>query len=65
MIAKDKQKENVIVYEAEHDDDGKTLRQVLEGKLDFRHLQHTLRICNSNNILSIPIRTGFEEYKDF
>jgi 23S rRNA pseudouridine1911/1915/1917 synthase len=35
MIAQDKQKENVIVYEAEHDDDGKTLRQVLEGKLDF------------------------------
>lgn len=35
MIAKDKQKENVIVYEAEYNDDGKTLRQVLEGKLDF------------------------------
>ncbi len=35
MITEGEQKENVIVYDAEYDDDGKTLKQVLKEKLDF------------------------------
>ncbi len=35
MITKGKQKENVIVYDAEYGDEGKTLKQVLRERLDF------------------------------
>ncbi len=35
MIVEGKQKENIIVYDAQYDDIGKTLRQVLKEKLDF------------------------------
>ncbi len=35
MILEEKQKENIIVYEAEPSDDKKELKQVLKNKLDF------------------------------
>ena len=35
MIVEGKQKENVIVYDAEYSDDGKTLKQVLKESLNF------------------------------
>lgn len=35
MIFEDKQKEDIIVYEAECEDDGKELKQVLKNRLDF------------------------------
>lgn len=35
MIVENRQEEDKIVYEAEQDDDGKTLREVLKGKLNF------------------------------
>ena len=35
MIVEEKQKENMIIYEAENDDAGKELKKILKNKLDF------------------------------
>ena len=35
MILEDKQKEDIIVYEAEYEDEGKELKQILKNRLDF------------------------------
>ncbi|QUH21179.1 RluA family pseudouridine synthase [Alkaliphilus sp. B6464] len=35
MILESKQKEDIIIYDAEYEDDGKELKQVLKGRLDF------------------------------
>ena len=63
MIVEGKQKENVIVYDAEYSDDGKTLKQVLKESLNFSSrllskLKRSKTVLLMNSIKYYEIKEG-------